>query len=71
MEGGDVLVMDAGQGRLGEKYGIGNMVPPWVMVAVMASTMPKQWNMGTWIIILSSVDRSMPSPMDLPSFTML
>ena len=32
---------------LGEKYGSGSMVPPWVMVAVMASTMPKQWNMGT------------------------
>ena len=32
---------------LGEKYGSGNRLVPWVMLAVMASTMPKQWNMGT------------------------
>ena len=32
---------------LGEKYGSGRMVAPWVMAAVMASTMPKQWNIGT------------------------
>ena len=55
----------------GEKYGRGSTVPPCVIVAVIASTMPKQWNIGTWIIILSSVDRSMPSPMLLPSLTML
>ena len=27
------------------------MVVPCVMAAVMASTMPKQWNIGTWIIM--------------------
>ena len=32
---------------LGEKYGSGQMVAPCVMAAVIASTMPKQWNMGT------------------------
>ena len=32
---------------LGLKAGMGHMVVPWVMAAVMASTMPKQWNMGT------------------------
>ena len=47
------------------------MVAPWVMEAVMASTMPKQWNMGTWIIIRSAVDRSMRSPMHLPLLTTL
>ena len=31
----------------GENAGIGDMVVPWVMEAVMASTMPKQWNIGT------------------------
>ncbi len=36
---------------LGEKYGIGLMVTPCVMDAVMASTIPKQWNMGTCIIM--------------------
>ena len=56
---------------LGLKYGRGRMVAPWVMEAVMASTMPKQWNMGTWIIMRSAVERSMRSPMFLPLFTML
>ena len=32
---------------LGEKYGMGQIVPPWVIRLVMESTMPKQWNMGT------------------------
>ena len=32
---------------LGEKAVMGDMVVPWVMDAVIASTMPKQWNMGT------------------------
>ena len=50
---------------------MGYMDTPWVMEAVMASTMPKQWNMGTWIIILSAVERSMQSPMALPLFTTL
>ena len=36
---------------LGEKYGIGHSVVPCVIEAVIASTMPKQWNMGTWIIM--------------------
>ncbi len=31
----------------GEKYGIGLMVTACVTEAVMARTMPKQWNMGT------------------------
>ena len=35
------------------------------MDAVIARTMPKQWNIGTWIIILSAVDKSMPSPFGL------
>ena len=64
------LLMQA-RDDFGEKYGMGRMVPPWVMVAVMARTMPKQWNMGTWIIMRSAVERSMPSPMVLPSLTML
>ena len=55
----------------GEKAVMGYMDTPWVMEAVMASTMPKQWNMGTWIIILSAVERSMQSPMALPLFTTL
>ena len=33
--------------RRGENMGIGDMVVPWVIEAVIASTMPKQWNMGT------------------------
>ena len=47
------------------------MVAPWVMDDVMDSTMPKQWNMGTWIIMRSAVDRPMRSPMHLPSLTTL
>ena len=31
----------------GEKYGKGSAVPPCVIIAVMARTMPKQWNIGT------------------------
>ena len=33
--------------------------------------MPKQWNIGTWIIMRSSVERSMQSPMALPLLTTL
>ena len=47
------------------------MVVPWVMEAVMDSTMPKQWNIGTWIIIRSAVERSMWSPIYLPLLTTL
>ena len=57
--------------ELGEKYGKGKSVPPCVIVAVMASTIPKQWNIGTCTIILSAVERSILSPMDLPLLTML
>ena len=31
----------------GEKYGSGKIVPPCVIVAVIARTIPKQWNIGT------------------------
>lgn len=31
----------------GEKYGSGQSVPPCVIMEVMDSTMPKQWNIGT------------------------
>ena len=55
----------------GLKYGIGHSVVPWVIDAVMASTMPKQWNIGTCTIIRSAVERSMRSPMHLPSLTTL
>ena len=58
-------------GTLAEKYGIGQSVAPCVMQEVMESTMPKQWNIGTWIIIRSAVDRSIRSPMHLPSLTTL
>ena len=54
----------------GEKYGIGHKVPPWVIMLVIDSTMPKQWNIGTWIIILSAVDISILSPMVFPLLTM-
>ena len=57
--------------ELAEKYGIGQSVAPCVMQEVMESTMPKQWNIGTWIIIRSAVDRSIRSPMHLPSLTTL
>ena len=63
-------LMQASAG-LGEKYGRGNMAPPCVTTAVMASTMPKQWNMGTWIIRRSAVERSIRSPMHLPLLTIL
>ena len=55
----------------GEKYGIGARVAPCVIDAVIASTMPKQWNIGTCIIMRSAVERSMRSPMHFPLFTML
>ena len=55
----------------GEKTGMGLIVTPWVTLAVMASTMPKQWNIGTWIIMRSAVERSMQSPMVLPLLTTL
>ena len=42
-----------------------------VIEAVIASTIPKQWNMGTWIISLSAVERSIQSPMFLPLLTTL
>ena len=50
---------------------MGQRVDPWVMVEVMDSTMPKQWNMGTWIIIRSAVERPIRSPMHLPLLTTL
>ena len=56
---------------LGENAGIGLIVTPWVIEAVIASTMPKQWNIGTWIIIRSAVERSIQSPMALPLLTTL
>ena len=71
VEGGDLLLVDAVQAFRGENAVMGHMVVPWVMAAVMASTIPKQWNMGTWIISLSAVERSMQSPMALPLFTTL
>ena len=55
----------------GEKAGIGESVTPCVIAAVMASTIPKQWNIGTWIIMRSAVERSMQSPMVLPLLTTL
>ena len=54
-----------------EKYGSGESVVPCVIAAVIASTMPKQWNIGTCIIMRSSVERSMRSPMHLPLLTTL
>ena len=54
---------------LGEKYGIGQRVPPWVIMLVIERTMPKQWNIGTCIIILSAVDISILSPMVFPLLT--
>ena len=66
-----MLVVDARQRGLREKYGNGNSVAPCVIDAVIASTIPKQWNIGTWIIIRSAVDRSIRSPMHLPLLTML
>ncbi len=56
---------------LAEKYGMGQSVEPWVMVEVIESTMPKQWNIGTWIIMRSAVERPMRSPMHLPLLTTL
>ena len=56
---------------LGEKYGMGQIVPPWVMRLVIERTMPKQWNIGTCIIILSAVEMSMRSPIVLPLLMML
>ena len=46
-------------------------LPKSVMVEVMERTMPKQWNIGTWIIMRSAVERSMLSPMVLPLLIML
>ena len=56
---------------VGENAGIGDIVVPWVTDAVIASTMPKQWNIGTWIIMRSAVERSMQSPIALPLLTTL
>ena len=56
---------------LGENAGIGDIVVPCVIDAVIASTIPKQWNIGTCIIILSAVDKSIQSPIALPLFTTL
>ena len=47
------------------------MVVPWVIDEVIESVMPKQWNMGTWIMKRSAVDSPMRSPMHLPSLTTL
>ena len=55
----------------GENAVIGDIVAPWVIEAVIASTMPKQWNIGTWIIMRSAVERSMQSPIALPLLTTL
>ena len=72
VEGRDLLAVDAVETDVrGEKYGSGQSVPPCVIIDVMDSTMPKQWNIGTWIIIRSAVERSMRSPMVLPLFMML
>ncbi len=43
----DFLAVDGIERALGENANIGTMVDPWVMHAVIASTMPKQWNIGT------------------------
>ena len=64
------LLMQASE-DFGEKYGSGSAVPPCVIIAVIANTIPKQWNIGTWIIILSAVERSILSPIHLPLFTTL
>ena len=61
----------ASNASLGENAGMGTIVAPWVTAAVIASTMPKQWNMGTWMSSLSAVEKSMQSPMALPLLTML
>jgi hypothetical protein len=71
VEAGDALLVDAGERRLGGEIRQRQSVAPWVMEAVMASTMPKQWNIGTWIIMRSAVERSMRSPMHLPLLTTL
>ncbi len=55
----------------GWKYSIGTMVVPCEIEAVIARTMPKQWNIGTWISMRSSVDKSIQSPMHLPLFITL
>ena len=54
-----------------EKYGIGHIVAPCVIDEVIESTMPKQWNIGTCIIILSAVDSPMRSPIAFPLFITL
>ena len=59
------------EGVYGEKYGSGHSVPPCVMVEVMDKTMAKQWNIGTWIIMRSAVERSIRSPMILPLLMIL
>jgi hypothetical protein len=48
VERGDVLLIDAWLARVSAKRnGSGSMVEPCVTQAVIASTMPKQWNIGT------------------------
>ena len=56
---------------LGENAVIGDIALPCVTHAVIARTIPKQWNIGTWIIISSAVERSMQSPIFFPLFTTL
>ena len=50
---------------------MGQSVEPCVIVEVIERTMPKQWNIGTWIIIRSAVESPIRSPMHLPLFTTL
>ncbi len=71
VEGRYLLFIDTGQALLGEKASMGLIAAPCVMEAVMARTMPKQWNMGTCIISLSAVERSRQSPMAFPLLTTL
>jgi hypothetical protein len=47
VEAGDLLLIDALQSFAGENAGMGHIVVACVMDAVIASTMPKQWNIGT------------------------
>ncbi len=56
---------------MGEKYGRGKSVVPWVMQAVMASTMPKQWNIGHLDHHTVGCGQIHSSPMHLPLLTML
>ena len=54
-----------------EKYGIGHIVVPCVIEDVIESVIPKQWNIGTCIIIRSAVESPIRSPIHLPLFITL